>query len=149
MSRYLMVFIISLSFSLIPASAFSKEPIYTTGEVLVRFDSTRKEKSQIETTVSSVCNGTVKGVSRFVPGLTLVKLPDDLAVEDAITQFKNTTGVLYVQPNFIYRTQSTFPNDTNFPQLYGLHNIGQSGELLGWSEQEYLEFRVILQEMTY
>jgi len=110
---------------------FSEEPIYVPCEVLVRFDSTEREKSQIEETVSSVCNGTVKSVSRFVPGLTLVKLPDDLTVEEAISQFKNTPGVLYAQPNFIYRTQSTFPNDPNFAQLWGLHNIGQQHPLKG------------------
>ena len=113
------------------SSVFSKEPAYAPGEILVRFDSTRRERAQIEETVSLVCNGTVKSMSSFVRGLTLVKLPDDLAVEDAILQFKNTPGVLNAQPNFIYRTQSTFPNDTNFPQLYGLHNIGQKHPLEG------------------
>jgi hypothetical protein len=110
---------------------FSKGPIYAPGEVLVRFDSTKGERAQIEETVTSVCKGEVKSVSRFVPGLTLVKLPDDLTVEEAILQFKNTPGVLNAQPNFIYRTQSTFPNDTNFPQLYGLNNIGQRHPLEG------------------
>ena len=37
------------------------------------------------------------------------------------------TGVSYIEPNFVFDTSATYPNDPNFDQLWGLHNTGQLG----------------------
>ncbi|MBI1882662.1 MAG: S8 family serine peptidase [Chlamydiae bacterium] len=35
--------------------------------------------------------------------------------------------VEYAEPNYVVQALSTFPNDSSFSQLYGLHNTGQTG----------------------
>ena len=37
------------------------------------------------------------------------------------------TGVTYVEPNFVFDSTATYPNDIDFDQLWGLHNTGQLG----------------------
>ena len=112
-------------FTIIPAGAE-----YVPGEILVRFapkaggiqrDTT--EKTQI---LSSLGGGVIKHTFKIVPGLTLVKLPSGLTVKDALKTFNRTDGILHAQPNYIYKADSTFPNDPNFAQLWGMHNTGQT-----------------------
>ena len=110
---------------------------YVPGELLVRFkpkingqQRNLSEKNQI---LSSLNAGTIKrGFNKIIPGLTLVKLPAGQTVEDAIKTFGNANEVLYVQPNYILKALSTFPNDPRGPnpdggQLWGMHNTGQTG----------------------
>jgi subtilisin family serine protease len=104
---------------------------YKEGELLVRFapkpDGQQRsaiEKSQI---LNSLGGGTIKSSFKIVPGLTLVELPAGLTVEDALKTFNGADGILHAQPNYILRAVSTFPNDPNFNQQWGLHNTGQTG----------------------
>ena len=55
-----------------------------------------------------------------------VKLPDGVTVEQAIARYKSDPRVEYVEPNYIWHADVT-PNDPLFPQLYGMHNTGQTG----------------------
>lgn len=55
-----------------------------------------------------------------------LKLPDDVSVEEAIEYYRNDPDVEYAEPNYIVRISAT-PNDSNFDNLWGLHNTGQSG----------------------
>ncbi len=64
---------------------------------------------------------------RTIPGLSLVQLPEDITIEDALESFNARDDVLYVQPNYRVYADSVFPNDTRFNDLWGLHNTGQSG----------------------
>jgi subtilisin family serine protease len=125
----ILIFCLIISFP-----AFSDEPNglpnYVPGELLVRFDSQQDGEylrgQSKEALVSSICGGTIQSESEFVPGLTLVEIPEGLTVEEAIAQFENTPGVLYAQPNYIYRT-ALIPNDPCFPRLWGLNNDGNTG----------------------
>jgi len=60
-----------------------------------------------------------------VPGLTVVKLPANRTVENALPAFKTASGILYAEPNYKIKLLSTFPNDPNFGELWGMHNTGQ------------------------
>jgi subtilisin family serine protease len=51
-----------------------------------------------------------------------VILPQGIAVEDAIEIYKQNPNVESVQPNFIYRINTT-PNDAQWPDLYGMIKI--------------------------
>lgn len=104
---------------------------YKEGELLVRFmskaDGKQKnidEKNQI---LSSLNAGEVKHSYKRVSGLTLVKLPENLAVADALPKFFGKDEIIYAEPNWKMKLRSNFPNDTNFTNnnLWGLHNIGQ------------------------
>lgn len=112
------------------ASSDSNLP-YKEGELLVRFapkangkQKTTNEHNQI---LSSFNAGTVKHSYKRVSGLTLVKLPDNLKVEDTLPNIRSKSEFLYVEPNYKIKLFSTIPNDTRFSELWGMHNTGQNG----------------------
>jgi len=76
--------------------------------------------------LAAIDGGTNKHTSKFVPGLTLVKLPVTRTVENSLAIFNSTVGILCAVPNHIIKTVSTLPNDPNFPHLWGMHNMGQT-----------------------
>jgi len=109
---------------------------YEPGEVIVRFALKTEGKQQTiaerNAILTAVGVGKVKDVSKFVPGLTLVKLAESMSVENAIIVLDSTDGILSAQPNYIYRAFSTFPNDPYGPKpapdggkQWHLNNIGQ------------------------
>ncbi|MBN2019274.1 MAG: S8 family serine peptidase [Sedimentisphaerales bacterium] len=63
-------------------------------------------------------------MSSFSPGLSLIKLPENLSVEEAVSRCKNLPGVINAQPNYIKRVLA-IPDDANFSYLWGLNNEGQ------------------------
>ena len=104
---------------------------YKPGELLVRFapkpngqQRTITERNEI---LASIVGGNVTRSYKLVSGLTLVKLPTNTAVENALAAFKNASGILYAEPNYRIKAFSTFPNDTRFNEQWGLHNTGQTG----------------------
>jgi hypothetical protein len=44
-------------------------------------------------------------------------------VEAAVTRIKTDDSVEYVQPNYIYHSMTTTPNDADFSKLWGLNNV--------------------------
>jgi uncharacterized repeat protein (TIGR01451 family) len=104
---------------------------YNEGQLLVRFASktdgrqrTSIEKSQI---LISLGGGSVKHEYKNIKGLSLITLPSDLTVKDALKTYNTRDEILYAEPDYFIPLSSTFPNDTFFPQLWGLHNTGQTG----------------------
>jgi len=104
---------------------------YKKDEVIVRFapkanglHRSVNERNQI---LSSLNAGEVKHSTKLVPGLSLVKLPANLTVTDALSKLKGKSEILYVEPNYKIKIASTFPDDPNFNNLWGLHNTGQGG----------------------
>jgi len=104
---------------------------YEPGELIVRFlpKATGEQRTIAERNaiLAAIGGGMVKDSSKFVSGLTLVKLSKEMSVENAIRAFKNTKDILSAQPNYIYEPFSMFPNDPNFDQLWNMHNTGQTG----------------------
>ncbi|NIR67466.1 MAG: S8 family serine peptidase [candidate division Zixibacteria bacterium] len=68
-----------------------------------------------------------KEFDRVAPGLTLVKLPANVTVANALARFKKSPNVLYVEPNYKRWLCAKYPNDPNFSKLWALHNTGQTG----------------------
>ena len=103
---------------------------YEPGELLVRFapkpDGTQRTLAERNAVLSAVNGGTVDHSYRLVPGLTLVKLPVNVTVENALPVFENVPAILYAHPNYIGTGASTFPNDPRFEDLWGMHNTGQT-----------------------
>ena len=104
---------------------------YKDDEVLVRFgpkatgmQPSTKEKHDI---LSTLGLGTIKREYKIVPGLSLIKLTTGQTVEDALKAFNGTNGILYAEPDYKIKLLSTFPDDPNFRQLWGMHNTGQTG----------------------
>lgn len=103
---------------------------YEPGELLVRFapktDGSQRTPAECNAILTAINGGIIKDSYKLVPGLTLVKLPANVTVEKDLVVFKNAIGILYAYPNYICTVASTFPNDTRFEDLWGMHNTGQT-----------------------
>jgi len=70
------------------------------------------------------------------------RLPEGLTVADAIRILSRNPNVRYAEPNYIYHAD-VLPNDARRNELYGMHNLGQTGgtadadidALEAWQEQ--------------
>jgi subtilase family protein/fervidolysin-like protein len=90
---------------------------YADGELLVKF---RAGSSLAREAVSSFGARKIREFSAV--GWQQVNLPKGMSVAEGIERYRALPGVQEVQPNFIYRVQTT-PNDPRFTDLYGLNNI--------------------------
>lgn len=95
---------------------------YIEGEVLVKF----KEKTTKSASLNSISSFGAKKIKDLdKKGLTKVKLANNQKVEDLLQQMSQDPNVEYAQPNYIYKLLAT-PNDTNYGQMWGLKNTGQT-----------------------
>ncbi|MFN6963116.1 MAG: S8 family serine peptidase [Pyrinomonadaceae bacterium] len=94
----------------------AKQPRHVPGELLVRYKD--------ENSVRSLNDRLGARVETDFPELRWqhVKLPDNIAMDDAIALYRADPNVENVQPNFIYYLAAT-PNDEQFGQLYGMLKI--------------------------
>jgi subtilisin family serine protease len=103
---------------------------YRAGEVLVRFapKANGAERSKVEknAVLASIGGGNIKRSFGLVPGLAHVIVPKDLTVEQALRRFNGRSEILYAEPDYEVQIVAT-PNDTNFSDLWGMHNTGQTG----------------------
>ena len=99
-------------------------PEFVADEVIVKFHQSADEftKDMARFRVS----GVRKKLFRYIPGLEVVKLRRGVSVEEAIALYEQDPNVAYAEPNYILKTTLT-PDDPRFGDLWGLHNIGQSG----------------------
>lgn len=64
-----------------------------------------------------------------IPHTYLVHVGDHRvgSVSQAVEVFKKTSAsIAYAEPDFVAHLNSRFPNDPQFPLLWGLHNVGQA-----------------------
>ncbi|GJQ60556.1 MAG: hypothetical protein D8M57_17085 [Candidatus Scalindua sp. AMX11] len=59
----------------------------------------------------------------------IVSLPEGMEVKECVCLFKEQTIIRDAEPDYIVHADIV-PNDSNFNQLYGLHNTGQTGGAL-------------------
>ena len=108
----------------------SPNAVYKPNHLLVRFTSDEQgiQKSQMtkQALVHSL-GGNVKRSIAASKGLYLIELPEHLSVEQALEIYNARGDILYAEPDYEVRICSTFPNDTRFSELWGMHNTGQSG----------------------
>ncbi|MHC4740463.1 MAG: S8 family serine peptidase, partial [Planctomycetota bacterium] len=112
----------------------ANEPNYVEGELLVRFapklDATIPTKLERRAVLTALGGARESGSYLLVPGLTVVKLPDGVTVEQALRPFNASRDILYAEPNWILRALLT-PDDPNFGDQWGLNNTGQTGGTFG------------------
>ncbi|MFN2524960.1 MAG: S8 family serine peptidase [Actinomycetota bacterium] len=95
---------------------------YVEGEALIKFHPT------IEPDVQRRVHDLIGGkVARSLPvaGWQLIRLPDRLSVPQAIKAYEARAEVAKAEPNYIYYRRAV-PDDPRFPELWGLHNVGQT-----------------------
>jgi hypothetical protein len=120
-------------------TAMTENAAFAEGQMLVRFapqaDRTwpgLAAKNSILTEAGSgkLAAARVAKEYKVVRGLSLVKLPGNVAVKDALVMLNNTPGILYAEPDYQLKALSVpqiVPNDPRFSELWGLNNTGQSG----------------------
>jgi len=119
-------FLLALALIFYPISGYPgapHTPSYAPGEILVKF----KEGLSKEYT---------RGIYRSLGFKTLeqdkrmpierIKIPDGWSVQEAVSFYRADPDVEYAEPNYIRRAFLT-PHDPYFPELWGLHNTGQTG----------------------
>ena len=61
-----------------------------------------------------------------------VKIPATISVEEAVIRYESSPFVEYAEPNYVWHTCATIPNDDYFRYLYGLHNTGDQQATQRW-----------------
>ncbi|MBN1764683.1 MAG: S8 family serine peptidase [Sedimentisphaerales bacterium] len=119
--------------TIFPAHDFTQltDTPYQAGELIVRFapkqDKSLPTLAEKELILNTLGGATLKHEYTLVPGLSVITLPAGMSVADALETYNQTDGILYAEPNYRVYALATFPNDTRFNDLWGMHNTGQSG----------------------
>lgn len=67
--------------------------------------------------------GPVPGTRAYV-----FELPDAVSVEAAVRRYERDPDVAYAEPDYVVAPTSPLtPNDTSYPEMWGLNNTGQTG----------------------
>ena len=103
-------------------ASWSGQPEYKSDEILVRFRA-HAPSAKIAALHATIGARQVKSW-KCVDGLQLVRLPAGMSVKDALQVYRQSSDVLYAEPDYIAHALVT-PNDPLFPQLWGLQNTGQ------------------------
>ena len=121
--------------SLIPIGADqTTDPLafdHMSGQLMVKF------KTGTDDSVITAINGVIGGQTarnfRGDKDLRLVRLEtdNDEALRDALTFYNLQPEVDFAEPDYVYKL-TVVPNDSDFNQLWGMHNTGQSGGLAGF-----------------
>ncbi len=101
---------------------------FVPGEVLVKF-----KKGTTHAKITALhSNLGAQEMRRIEPiGVMRIKLPSDISVKQAVAQYKMDPNVEYAEPNYIRHFEATTPNDSDFGELWGLHNTGQQVDGVG------------------
>ncbi|MBM4130385.1 hypothetical protein FJ250_05070, partial [bacterium] len=104
------------------AAPLSAAPAYVPGEVIVKF---RPGASAAAiAAIRADLGGTVKR-ELALTGAVCLKLTG-LEVEEAVAKYRGDPAIEYLEPNYLWQAD-VIPNDARFGELWGLHNLGQSG----------------------
>ncbi|HXG50532.1 MAG TPA: S8 family peptidase [candidate division Zixibacteria bacterium] len=106
------------------AQPASPAPAFVSDEVIVKFRGDADEF--VKDLARFRIAGGRKKLFKYIPGLEVIRLGRGVTVQEAVEILRQDPAVAYAEPNYIVRTTST-PNDPRFADLWGLHNVGQSG----------------------
>ncbi|MCL0030410.1 S8 family serine peptidase, partial [Thermodesulfovibrionales bacterium] len=101
---------------------------YVPGEILVKRKDWADEFSiqQMHLRKGVKVVNTFYATHRKEKTIQRVRLREGQTVEEALRQYRRNPLVAHAQPNYLFRMQ-TIPDDTDFGELWGLHNTGQTG----------------------
>lgn len=103
----------------------SNSTIYRANEILVRFKSPNSSNTSLEEISRNIhqkVGSTVLKEFNEIKGLQLVKIPDNMTLDEALAIYTQNENVIYAEPNYICKNQS-IPNDPYYDYQWGLNNI--------------------------
>jgi subtilisin family serine protease len=105
-----------------------KSPAYVEGEVLIklRADVADIGDQDIPEFVFRAPGAQVERLGGRARDINLVRLNGRLSVEQAVAQAQADPRVEYAEPNYIYETNTTQPNDPHFADEWGMMNTFSS-----------------------
>ena len=118
----LIALLLALGAGAVTAPPAAGAPAAAPDELLVRFDPALSPGARAEVRRRA---GTPVERGLPLPGLQLVRVPQDSSPATAQAALERAPGVLYSEPNFVRSLQAT-PDDPYYGLLWGLHNTGQS-----------------------
>jgi subtilisin family serine protease len=97
--------------------------LWVDDEVLVDFapGRARERLDQVDALEGATIRESVAGTD-----LSVVHLPDETSVQEALDAMASDPAVESVEPNLLIYPSQTIPNDPRFDDLWGLHNTGQN-----------------------
>lgn len=99
---------------------------YRDGELIIKYKSQASVTANARAATLVRVNATQLRSLSSSDNIVHAKLPEGKTVANAIAELAGDPNVEYVQPNYIYHTTSTTPNDTYFSSMWGLKNSGQT-----------------------
>ncbi|MEQ9355156.1 S8 family serine peptidase [Coleofasciculus chthonoplastes] len=96
---------------------------YLSGQVIVKLKS-GIESTQMQTLPETLQASVLESTNTL--GTQLWQL-NGLSVAQAISMYSNHPLIEYIEPNYTISLNTTIPNDSDFNQLWGLNNTGQTG----------------------
>ena len=108
-------------------TSFKSNTLYQAeGEILVKFKS-GLQLGAAQSALSMVSSENLGNFSQL--NVWHIKVKENMNISDAIAELRKQPFVEYAEPNYIYRTCVTTPNDQYFSNQWGLNNTGQTGGL--------------------
>ena len=99
---------------------------FAPGEILVKL-----EESAPADAIQPINRSNDAQVEEKLPHLrvSVIDLPQDLSVGEAIDRYEASPAVAYAEPNYklTAAVNAPTPNDPSFPKMYDLYNRGQNG----------------------
>ncbi len=105
-----------------PGAATSPWGSYVPGEVLLKFHPGADGAS----TARIRADLGAQTLNAFASGAEHWKLGPGVDVDEAIARLEASPLVAYAEPNYVLQAD-VIPNDPRFPELWGMHNTGQTG----------------------
>jgi len=113
---------------LLPGEAISESvdknsPDFAPGRIIVKL-----EEESTTSDLTSLNRRNDASIKEKLPeeDLSVVDLPNDLSVTDAVERYEDSSDVEYAEPDYVVNTEAAVtPNDPNFSKMYHLHNTGQ------------------------
>lgn len=95
---------------------------YASGELIVKFKP-ETEPTEIEALQASLGASVIDSTKTLGSQLWQI---NGVSIQEAIDLLSSNSQIDYVEPNYTISLNSTIPNDSNFNELWGLNNTGQT-----------------------
>lgn len=106
-------------------SAPANRAPFKEGEVLIKLKRANTAATLRSAIGSALPGGKIRRHFRHMPDLAVVSIPEGTSVNEAVATLRQSSDVAIAEPNYIYRSFDTVPDDPEFTSLWGLHNTGQ------------------------